>query len=72
MTDIRHQVTRDPASPLTLVLVSALYSDPKGTFLETSLIDSSRYDDRDSLEAAVAAEARLHRERIQARMKEAV
>jgi len=52
--------------------VSALYSDPKGTFLETSLIDSTRYDDRDSLEAAVAAEARLHRERIQARMKEAV
>ncbi|WP_231747220.1 hypothetical protein [Burkholderia sp. BDU5] len=52
--------------------MSALYSNAKGTFLETSLIDSLRHDDCDSLEAAVAAEARLHRERIEARMKEAV
>ncbi|KAG0163903.1 hypothetical protein DFQ30_010805, partial [Apophysomyces sp. BC1015] len=71
LSDIRHQVTRDPVHPFTVVLVSALYSDSKGTFLETSLIDSRRHEGRDALEAAVAAEARAHRERIEARMKEA-
>lgn len=72
LSDIRHQVTRDPTHPHQLVLVSALYDNGKGAFLETSLIDGLKHSARDELEAAVAAEARLHRERIEARMKEAV
>jgi len=53
------------------VIISACYHDTKGTFLEISLIDSLRHDDREALQTAVAAEARINKERIEARMKEA-